>query len=245
MEFPITTHLIKPCNDTCNFCFLNFADTLSNNYLFNGLKTSQVSELIKSIKHKVRTFEKDELIFHTGDEVDYLHIIVKGIAVGEVMDFEGKVLRIEELKAPDAIGGSYIYGKNNTMPYDVVAKQALKTLVISKHDLLNSLMNNKQLLTNYLNILTDKAQCQTKRIKLLGLNSLKGKVAYFLLECAEDYKSDFFKLEKTQTDLAELFGVARPSISRTFKDLDDDNIIEIKGKQITLINKTKLQSLLK
>jgi len=245
MQLPITGDLIKPCNTSCSFCFLNYADLLSNNYLFNDFKPKQVGDIIKNINHKVRTFEKGEIIYHHGDEVNNLILLVKGSVIGEIMGFEGKVLRIEELKAPDSIGSSFIYGNNNTIPFDIVAKTFVKALVISKSDLLKTFMSNEKLLSNYLNILTNSAQCQTKRLKLLGLNTLKGKVAYYILECAEEIKSDIFKLDKTQNDLAELFGVARPSIGRIFKELDDENIIETKGKHISIINKTELQTHLK
>lgn len=241
----ISGELIKPCNSTCSFCFFNYADLISTNYLFNGFKPKQVGELIKSTSHKVKTYEKGEIILHNGDEIENLYLIVKGVAVGEIMGYEGKVLRIEELKAPDAIGCAFIYGNDNTIPYDVVAKDYVKVLVITKEDILKLCMNNEKLLRNYLNILTNRAQCQTKRLKLLGLNTLKGKIAYYILECAEENKSNVFKLIQTQNDLAELFGVARQSISRVFKELDDDLILEAKGKQITIINKNELKKLLK
>lgn len=245
MNLTLSAEIIKPCNDSCSFCFLNYADLISSNYLFNSFKPKQVGDMIMAIKHKVKTFEKGEIIYHNGTEVDTLHIIVKGRVVGEIMGFEGKVLRVEELKAPDAIASAFIYGNDCTIPYDVIAKEFVKTLTVSKRDLLKLFMSNEKLLSNYLNILTNRAQCQTKRLKLLGLNTLKGKVAYYILECAQEAKTDTFKLEKTQNDLAELFGVARPSIGRIFKELDDSFVIEAKGKQITIVNEDALNKLLK
>jgi len=245
MNLTYNKDIIKPCNDTCSFCFFNYADLISSNYLFNGFKPKQTGELIKSIKHKVRTFEKGEIILHNGEKVETLLILVKGTAVGEIMGFDGKILRIEDLKAPDAIGCAFIYGNDNKIPFDVIAKEYVKALAISKTELLKIFMSNEKLLANFLNILTNRAQCQTNRLKLLGLNTLKGKVAYHILECAKKCNSDILKLDKTQNDLAELFGVARPSIGRIFKELDDNCIIESKGKHVTILNKKALEELLK
>ena len=245
MKLTYTEDIIKPCNNSCSFCFFNYADLISSNYLFNGFKPKQTGDFIKSIKHKVKTFEKGEIIMHNGDKIETLFILVRGTAVGEIMGFDGKILRIEDLRAPDAIGCAFIYGNDNKIPYDVIAKENVKALAVSKTDLLKTFMTNEKLLSNFLNILTNRAQCQTNRLKLLGLNTLKGKVAYYILECSTKCGSNKLKIDKTQNDLAELFGVARPSIGRIFKELDNNCIIEAKGKQISIINKTALQELLK
>lgn len=245
INIPLTEELIKPCNDTCSFCFLNYADLISNNYIFNDFKPKEVGNIIKHINHKVKIYDKGEIIIHNGDEIDNLLIIVKGSAVGEIMGFEGKILRVEELQAPDAIGCAFIYGKTNKIPYDVIAKEKLKALVIPKKDLLNLFMKNEKLLVNFFNVLTNRAHKQSNRLKILGLNTLKGKVAYHLLECAKENNSNSYKLCKTQNDLAEMFGVARPSIGRIFKELDDSCIIESKGKQITILDNNRLKELLK
>lgn len=237
--------LIEPCNDSCSFCFLNYADLISENYLFNGYRPKVVGELIKKTKHKVKTFEKDEIIVHHGEKINCLYIIVKGIVVGESMGYEGKILRIEELIAPDAIAASFIYGKDNSIPFDYVAKEFTKTLVIQKEELMKLLMSDEKLLTNYFNIISCRAQTQSHKLKMMGLNTLKGKIAQHLIDQSNLNGSLCFMMNKTQNDLSEMFGVARPSISRILKELDDKNIILAKGKSICIQKMDALVNLLK
>lgn len=246
VSLPIIEELITPCaNSNCRFCFFNYADSISNNYIFHGLKPKEVCHLIKGIDHKVKTWEKDDIILHNGDDLQHFYILVKGTAVGEMMGFDGKILRVEELKATDTIGSAFIYGKNSKIPYDIVAKDFVRALVIKKDVLIKYFMDDERLMKNYFNVVTNWAQNQSKRLKLLGLNTLKGKVAYYFLECAKNQNCNSYKLDKTQTELAEMFGVARPSISRAIKELDESNIIESKGKMITIVNEKALEKLLK
>lgn len=246
MQYQLASkELIEPCNDSCSFCFLNYADLISENYLFNGFKPKIVGEIIKQTKHKVKTFDKDEIIVHHGDKINCLYIIVKGTVVGESMGYEGKILRIEELKAPDAIAASFIYGKDNRLPYDYVAKEFTRTLIIQKEDLMRLFMSNEKLLTNYFNIISCRALHQSNKMKMLGLNTLKGKIAQYLIDLSKQNECDCFVMNKTQNDLSELFGVARPSISRVLKELDEQNIIQSKGKQVSIKNIAMLTELLK
>jgi CRP-like cAMP-binding protein len=47
----------------------------------------------------------------------------------------------------------------------------------------------------------------------------------------------------TQTDLADYFGVARPSLSRALKEMEDDRLIEAQGKMIRVLDRKKLVEL--
>ncbi len=236
---------ILPCNDSCRFCFFNHADLINNNYIFSGIDPKDVCNLIKSSEHKIRTWEKDDIILHNGDDLKHIYILVKGVAVCEIMGYSGKILRVDEIKAADIIGNTFIFGKESKIPYDVIAKEFVRALIIPKDIVLKYFLKNERILSNYLNGISSWSQKQSKRLTLLGLNTLKGKVAYYLLECAKNKKCTSYKLDNTQNELAEMFGVARQSINRIIKDLYESDIIENKGKKITILNEKALQSLLK
>jgi CRP-like cAMP-binding protein len=47
----------------------------------------------------------------------------------------------------------------------------------------------------------------------------------------------------TQTELADYFGVARPSLARILGELEDDGLIEATGRVIRVIDRKKLTQL--
>jgi len=244
-DLTILDKLTFLCNKSCKFCFFNYADSISNNYIFNGLEPKHVCYLIKKTEYKIRTWEKDEIILHNGDDLKHMYLLVKGIAICEIMSFRGKVLRVDELKPADIIGSNFLFGKDNTIPYDVVAKDFVRAIVIRKDVFIKLFLKDERILANYFNSINNWSRRQSKRLKLLGLNTLKGKVAFYLLECAKNKNCTSYTLDNTQHELAEMFGVARQSINRVIKDLYESNIIESKGKKISIVNKKALQSLLK
>jgi CRP-like cAMP-binding protein len=44
----------------------------------------------------------------------------------------------------------------------------------------------------------------------------------------------------TQNDLADFFGVARPSVARALGELEEEGLIEAKGKNIKILDKKQL-----
>lgn len=237
--------LIEPCNDQCSFCFLNYSDVLGKNSMFRNIEPKEIGDIIRNVHHQVRLYQKGELIAGTGEYFSNLLIIVKGSVVGEIADFEGKTLCIDELHPADTIASSYIFSEQNKLPINITAKEATKVLIIHKEDLLKLFRKNERVLLNYLQITANKALHLSNKLKILGLNTIKGKIAHYLLNLLQENNGLEFVLPKTQIELSELFGVTRPSIGRVFRELDTQGYIIARGKNIKITNKKGLSSLLK
>lgn len=235
---------IEPCNKNCSFCFLNYTDILSENYLFHNLEKQVIGNLIKEIHHQVRKCKKGEVIALEGESYNKLMIIVKGSVVGEMMDFEGKVLRIEKLSAPESVATAFLFGKNNTLPVTITATEETRLLLFPKEDLLEMMRQNSRVLENYLEMMSNRAQFLSKQLRLIGLSTIKGKIAHYLLEQSKKQKSDHLRISHSHEDMAEMFGVSRPSVSRVMAELNRDKILRVKGKEVEILNRTKLSGLL-
>jgi CRP-like cAMP-binding protein len=236
---------IEPCNENCSYCFLNYTDILAENYLFRNLKKVEIGNIIKNIHHQVKKCKKGEVIASEGDYYDKLMIIVKGGVVGEMMDFEGRVLRVEQRTAPESVATAFIFGKNNHLPVTITAIEDTRLLLIPRQDLIDLFSRNKTVLQNYLDIMANRAQFLSGQMKLLGLSSIKGKIAHYLLEQVKKQKTDRLRIGHSQEDLAEMFGVARPSIGRAMRELKDSGLINSRGKNIEIMDRNGLSKLLR
>ena len=75
-----------------------------------------------------------------------------------------------------------------------------------------------------------------------NFKTIKGKLTFYILQ-KSGMNSDLITLGMTQSDLADFFGVARPSIARALGELEDEGYIEAKGKSIKIIDKEGLAEL--
>jgi DNA-binding FadR family transcriptional regulator len=62
------------------------------------------------------------------------------------------------------------------------------------------------------------------------------------MQLAGDEKFEV-KFERTQNELADFFGVARPSIARALRELEIDGYLTVKGKMIRIKDKQGLSEL--
>lgn len=244
-KYCLNDNAIKPCNDKCNFCFLNYVDALKSSYIFKGLKPESISNIIKTVHHQAKTYQKGELIASSGETCNSLRIIVKGTVVGEMMDFQGKSLQIEKLHAPETIASAFLFGDNNNFPVDVIALEETKLLLFQRQDMMNLFCKNELILRNFLDIISNRTQQLTKKIKILGLQSIRGKIAHYLLEQMRRVGNTEFVINNSQSELANMFGVSRPSLARVIREMHNEGIIEANGKNFNIVDKKALSGLLK
>jgi len=53
-----------------------------------------------------------------------------------------------------------------------------------------------------------------------------------------------FAISRNQTELADFFGIARPSLARSLSEMVQDGIISINKKEYTILDMKKLRELL-
>jgi CRP-like cAMP-binding protein len=124
----------------------------------------------------------------------------------------------------------------------VVAVSDTQLLIIEKDDFLKFLKSNDKILANFLDIISNRSQFLSEKIKFLNFKTIKGKLAQYILQTAGPDKSEI-RLAMTQNDLAEYFGVARPSIARVISELETEGIIITKGKTLKILDKKRLTEL--
>ena len=91
-------------------------------------------------------------------------------------------------------------------------------------------------------MISNRSQFLSEKIKFLNFKTIRGKLAQYILQTAGTGKSEI-KLEMTQNDLAEYFGVARPSIARVIGEMENEGIIITKGKILKILDKKRLTEL--
>lgn len=217
--------------------------TLKDSILFKGLNEREIEQLLNGVNHNIKKYNANSLIAQSGDDCNNLMIVLKGYVKGEMIDYSGKTIKIEDIHAPKPIAIAFIFGKNNKFPVNVESVNDVELLVLNKKEFLKLMQSNIIILNNFLNAISNRSQFLSNKIKFLSFSTIKSKLAQFILEQAKD---DLYIIEikQTQQQLAELFGVTRPSFARIIGEMQKDGIIKFEKHQIEIINKQRLVSLL-
>lgn len=212
--------------------------------LFAGLTIEELEELLSNINYQIKSFPKESIIKFANEECKALYIVKSGVVRGEMTDMSGKVLKVEDIPAPNAIASAFLFGKNNRFPVNVVANKDSELIIIPKADFVDLLQKNQKVLINYLNMVSGKAQFLSSRLNLLSLKDLKAKLAHYLLQQTQNGKIISFTMPQNQTKLADFLGVARPSLARSFKQLVEDGIIDADRNDVKILDIARLKEMI-
>ena len=213
--------------------------------LFFGLNFDEISQELDNIKYKLKTYKKDEIIALSNSVCNEMLIIMQGSVKAEMTDFTGKIIKIEDIENPRPLAPAFLFGERNKYPVTIVANNKVEILSIHRDSFIKLMQENEIILRNFLNIISNRAQFLSEKIRLLSFHTIKGKISNYLLQLSRKSGMDEVILPHSQNQLAELFGVARPSIGRTIRELDRDGFIKARGKQIRIIDKKGLSLLLR
>ena len=202
-------------------------EILKETVVFNGIDEKTIKNILEKTKYEIKKYSSDESIAFRGDEVRGLYIILKGTLTTEMLTEEGNVIKIEELVPSDIIASAFVFGKKNSFPVDLNAKDEAEILFIERKEFLKILFSKEKILENFLNEVSNKTQLLTSKIwNSFNNKTIKKKFCDYV---KKNQKNNLFSIQNLGA-LAEYFGVERPSLSRVLSDLVKDEKLERIGR---------------
>ena len=220
-------------------------DLLGGCNLFRGMSNTEISSVLSGHLGRIKNYPRDTLIAQAGDEVRFLLIVLQGSVKGAMIDYTGKVIKIEDIVPPRSLAPAFMFGSRNRYPVNITSGEDTKVLSIPRDRFLLMLQESEKVLVNFINIISSRGQFLSNKIKFLSFTTIKGKLAQYLLDISVQTASNSFVLPHSQSQLSELFGVARPSIGRAIGEMNQDGILRTEGKRVEILDQARLTAYLK
>ena len=112
-------------------------------------------------------------------------------------------------------------------------------LIISKNDFLSLCLQSEKILNNYLHLISDKFVFISKRLNFMSFKNIRGKIANYLLSLPKQ-KDGAVIIPHSIEELANFFGVTRPSLSRVLLEMEEQQIIKREQKTVKIMDKIRL-----
>ena len=207
-----------------------------------GLKMKNILLFLKAM-NLFCDFNDDELkklitsILHLQNETcDYLEIIVSGKIQVQNIDICGDMLVISDFYAGESIGDNLLFSMNNFYPMTMVAKGNTKLIQIHKSMVLNLCRTNEKFLLTFLQSVSTKSLVLAGKIKTLSMKTIRQCIVEYLIHEYYISNNKQIVLTMSKKDLAERFGIPRPSLSRELNRMRTDGLIDFDAKSITIID---------
>ncbi len=219
-------------------------EILAQSPLFKNIPQGELAHLMNQVVCQERSYHSGEIIAYSDDACDNLYIVLEGSVRGDMIDFSGKTIKIEDMEAPSPVASAFLFGQHRKLPVNIVANKDVRILIIPRESVIQMFSLNKIFLENFLNMISTRAQFLSMKIRFLSFKTIREKIAQYLLELA-GHDKDTVILNRSQQNLADLFGVARPSLARTLGEMDEEGIIEVNRKEVRILDRSRINLLLK
>jgi CRP-like cAMP-binding protein len=215
---------------------------LSRSPLFSGLSDAEIDGIIESVNYRSRSFPEGALAVIAGEEISSVMIVLSGSVRGEMTDLAGKTIKIEDMHPPQALAAAFIYGREARYPVNVIANTDTELLIIDKSDFLTLINNDRRLLLNYLTAVCTRALFLSERLRFLSFRTIREKYAHYI-SSLPGAASGRVVIDRTQQELADYFGVTRPSLARAVSEMVSDGLISVERRYVRLLDIRRLSTL--
>jgi CRP-like cAMP-binding protein len=215
---------------------LNYIPLLQKIDLFKDLSFKDIDYLFTKDLYEIKNYKKNPVIYFQNEKCTRFDIILKGTILVQEIDSRGNALTISDFTVGDVLGGNLLFSHKNFYPMTVLAKSDATILHIKKELVLRFCQINVIFLVNFLESISDKTLILTDKIKSLSMKTIRQCIIDFLVYESYSQNTSTVKLELTKKELAEKFGIQRPSLSRELNKMRKDGLIDYDAYSITIIN---------
>lgn len=209
--------------------------SLRNIVIFKTLPEDILQEAARLFK--VKTFDKNEIIFHEEDTGHYMYFIKKGrVKVSRLLP-NGKEMILAFHEEGEYFGEmALIDGK--TSPATVTSAIATTIYTLDKnsfHKLLQQSQINREILVNLC------ARCREAwaQIEVLTFHNAKARICTALYQLSErrgvpSPKGVEIPVKITHKELSDMVGVSRETVTRVLSSLQADEIILVESRRMII-----------
>ena len=217
---------------------------LTNNPLFRGITPEKLSADLEEISFHTRSYKKGEILAQQGAVCNRLVILTKGSVRGEMIDYSGRLIKVEDIAAPRAIAPLFLFGEENRYPVEVTANEPTEVIELPKSSVLSLFRKNEQFLENYMNLSANYARTLSDKLFFMSFKTIRQKLASYLLRLYKQQQQTHITLDRSQQELSDYFGVSRPSLARELAHMQEDGLLIADRKHITILQKEQLVRLI-
>ncbi len=201
--------------------------------LFHSTDRKILEHLIQEKQLYKRTYYKGATIHEQNTECYVMDVVYSGKLVAYSLAPNGSETVVFEFGAGSIIGANLLFGNQNRYPMSIYCTAESVLLHISKSGI-EELLKCYGFVMHFVQSLSINSQGMNRKIAMYTQKSLRENLMDYLLALSTHQKSKSVLLPVTKKQLADYFGVQRPSLFRELKRMKDEGLIEIVNKEITI-----------
>lgn len=208
--------------------------------LFKDLALNIKNTLLSRLDHTVYAIKKGDIIARQNSDCKSLYILLKGQLEVNIIDALGNDVFIEYIVAPRAFATPHLFKEDTTLPATFTALEEGILFTATKESVFKLISENPDLLKKFLSISGNCNKCTVLRLRALSHKTVRNRFIAYLFEQRAP-GSNIVEIEHNQVQLAGYLCVTRPALTKEINLMIKENLINMKGKTVQILDIPKLQ----
>lgn len=188
-------------------------------------------------------FSRGEVVFESGTKPEDFIYLKSGLLKYYTTLPNGKTQILSLAKPFDTIGILTLFNEEKAS-YTVSALEDSTVCYIPLSQITDFISKNGSFALDFVHKMSSAANHLIFKQLQIKNKNIYGRLADILLELSDEiYKNKVFDLPVSRRDLADMIGMTTENVIRTLSEFRRDELIEISGKRITILDKKGLQKI--
>lgn len=215
---------------------------LSKTSLFFGSAPQEVESMLKCLNAGEKAFSKGETIYHTGDAVTALGMVLSGRVLIENDDLWGNTSILDSAGPGQIFAETYACLPGERLMINVVAAEASNILFLNVSQLLqvcpHACTYHTRIISNLLSISAQKNLNLSRRIFHTAPKSIRGRLLSYLSHEAVRNGSRDFTIPFNRQQLANYLSVDRSALSNELSKMQREGLLKVNKNHFYLIRES-------
>ena len=219
----------------------NCSDCVLKSLLFKHLTSNEMTDICY---HKTeKQYKKGEVIIEEGTLIENFVYLKEGLIKLFKRIDNNKSQIISIAKPFDFVSLLSVFSAN-TYNYCVSALEDSTVCIVDLNMIKDLIKHNGDFALDIFEKMNQTSDTIIKSYLDRNRKNLRGRIAYILLYFSNDiYKNGTFEMPVSRKEIAELIEMTTENVIRVMSEFRKDKIIQINGKEITILNKDMLNKI--
>lgn len=213
--------------------------------LFQGI--ANPAGLLGCLHGETVFYGKNEIIWHIGDPIHACAVILSGAVRAESVNASGAHTLMAYHRPGALVGDILMATPGGKSPVYVTAAENTTVVFLPFERMMGGCEKccpaHVRLRENLISEIAQKYWMQRRRMGYLSCNSLRGRIAAYLLDRSRDADSGTFSLGGTREDMADYLCVNRSAMSRELGRMKAEGLLDYYRDSFRLLQPEALQHL--
>lgn len=216
-------------------------EDISKTVLFQEMDKNAIEELLQYLSVKEKTYQKGEVIYHMGDSVQSIGIVVSGSVNITKGDVWGNETLLDHVVCGQVFAETYACVQTEPMMVEVVAAQETKIIFLHIGNLLQRKLPAcrcyEQFLKNLIQVMASKNLHLSRKMSHVTPKTIRERLLSYLSYEAVKHRSREFDIPFNRQQMADYLLVERSALSKELSKMQREGMLTYRKNHFRLYEK--------